>query len=290
MGRGYRRWHEFAGRSEKDQAFRPCCADRWRVLDQGVQSFIRVKEAEQMTVRSDVTAVQVAVRGDVHDEDQSYARGKIESLLPLVPAPILSAHLVLGWEPNPAQPRRAHLEVGLNVNGVPVRAHVAADGMREGADLLQERLRHRLVQLQDRSRSRHRWSSVVPDLEGRSAAKPRPSVSGRWSSTETQEVVRRKTFALHPLTEDEAVYEMDLLDHDFYLYTDVETGAERVVCRDGERAHGILVAPPVLSEFQAMERLELAGEPFVFYFDPTARRGQVLYRRFDGRYGLITSV
>ena len=34
--------------------------------------------------------------------------------------------------------------------------------------------------------------------------------------------------------------------------------------------------------------LDEGDEPFVFFAEPDTSRGQVLYRRFDGHYGLIT--
>ena len=117
-------------------------------------------------------------------------------------------------------------------------------------------------------------------------------------------MVRRKTFALAPMTLDEAAFEMDLLGHDFYLFTDAATGKDAVVCRDGdggfaaggettagegtvEVEHDRLTAQ--LTEAEARARLELSGEPFVFYLDPDTGRGQVLYLRYDGHYGLITA-
>jgi ribosome-associated translation inhibitor RaiA len=239
-----------------------------------------------MTARSEVAAVKVTVRGDLHNEDRSYALDKVDRVLMFAGAPILGAHLVLGWARDPAQPHPAHLEIGLNVNGVPLRAHVAADSMREGADLLQERLRRQLVQLHARTHTQHRWSDAVREPEWHSAEKRRKVPEDRRRSPETLEIVRRKTFALHPLTVDEAAYEMDLLDHDFYLFTD-ETDSEVVVYRGIDQDHAVLTAPPVLTERQAMEHLDLAGEPFVFYRDVTDGRGRVLYDRFDGDYGLI---
>jgi hypothetical protein len=102
-------------------------------------------------------------------------------------------------------------------------------------------------------------------------------------------VLRRKTFATHPLTADEAADEMAVLDHDFYLYIDRESGNEAVVHRN-PAGDGVLLTPVELSEDQARERLDVGGEPFVFYRDPGDARGRVLYRRYDGGYGLITPV
>jgi ribosome-associated translation inhibitor RaiA len=241
-----------------------------------------------MSTGSAVATVQVTRRGQVDEDDRAYALEKISSVLPLAHAPVLSAHLVLGWEPGPATAGRAHLEVGLDVNGVPVRAHITADSMREGVDLLQERLRRRLVHLQDRSHSRSRGPGEVGDFEQRSRAQLRRPPERRENPDDNQEVVRRKTFALRPLTPDEALQEMDLLDHDFYLYIDVETGADVVLHRGEDGSAVRVTTSPRLTELQAVERLDLAGEPFVFYRDEADGRARVLYRRRDGRYGLIT--
>jgi hypothetical protein len=48
-------------------------------------------------------------------------------------------------------------------------------------------------------------------------------------------------------------------------------------------------AAPTLAEGEAISRLNLTGEPFLFYVDPDIGRGRVLYLRYDGHYGLITA-
>ena len=254
-----------------------------------VFSRIHLEKGTAMTGGVPSVAVQLTVRGDIPEEDRTYALAKVERALRIAHDPVLKAHLVLGWEPDPAHRHPARLEVGLDVNGVPIRAHIAADSLREGADLLQGRLARRLVQFQDRARARHRWTDATRESTVVGPEPHRPQ-AGRQDGDEPAEVLRRKTFASHPLTTDEAAYEMDLLDHDFYLYTDRETGGQAVIHRgeDGT-GHDVLLAPAVLSEDQAREHLDLAGEPFVFYLPDHDGQGRVLYRRFDGQYGVITT-
>ena len=38
---------------------------------------------------------------------------------------------------------------------------------------------------------------------------------------------------------------------------------------------------------EATSRLDVSGEPFVFFVDASTRRGSIVYRRYDGNYGLI---
>jgi hypothetical protein len=44
---------------------------------------------------------------------------------------------------------------------------------------------------------------------------------------------------------------------------------------------------PQLSAAEAIDRLNLSGQPFLLYADAATGRGRVLYRRYDGHYGLI---
>jgi hypothetical protein len=104
------------------------------------------------------------------------------------------------------------------------------------------------------------------------------------------------------MTPDEAAFDMDLLGHDFYLFVDRDSGNDAVVsCTTaGYAVRGAMAPPkgtwlpvrydgpaPTLSDEEARERLDLAGEPFLFYLERESRRGRVLYLRYDGHYGLI---
>jgi len=260
-----------------------------------------------MTTPSATVPIQVTVRGEVPDEVRAYAVRKVERVLPLAHAVVLHAHMVLALERDPALERPARIEVGLDVNGIPVRVHVAARDPHEASDLVEQRLRRRLVQLQERTRTRHRWIGVAAGHEWRHGDLPRHPLPHYPRPVDDRQIIRRKTFALEPVTPDEAAYEMDLLDHDFYLFTDLETGADAVIRRRPEGGYGLYVrlggherertvvplvveGPlPTLTEAQARERLDVGGEPFVCYLDPIDGRGRVLYRRYDGHYGLIAA-
>ena len=53
-------------------------------------------------------------------------------------------------------------------------------------------------------------------------------------------IVRRKEFALQPLDEEEAVSQMELLGHDFYVYYDVDAKAVNIVYRRRDGQYGLL--------------------------------------------------
>lgn len=115
-----------------------------------------------MTVGSHNVTVQLTVRGDIPEDDRAYAVDKIQHVLHLTGKPVLKAHLVLELAGNPAHLQRVRLAIEIDLNGMPIRAHIAADTVREGADLLEARLGRRLVETQDRARARQRVPSTSP--------------------------------------------------------------------------------------------------------------------------------
>ena len=249
----------------------------------------------------DVREVEVGVttRGEVPEAAKEYATEKIVQVARLTDKPILFAQVKLTLEPNPARQRPALAEATLDVNGNQVRAHVAAGRLEEAIDLLEGRLRRNMAKSAervDRETVRH---APEPRPEHRPEHLDRP--------VDEREVVRHKTFALQPMRWDEAAFDLDVLGHDFYLFTELDTSAECVVChRDtggieimpGDDAAAVAlhavedlaVGPvaPVLRLDEAEERLDVGHEPFVFFVDAESGRGNVVYRRFDGHYGLIT--
>jgi ribosome-associated translation inhibitor RaiA len=254
-----------------------------------------------MSVTAEPVPVEVTLRGNVGDFAGDYARDKVAAALEVAPGPVLYAHAVLDWTRDPGVERPALAEVTVDVNGTVVRARTSGPTMNEAVDELESRLRRRLVQLQDRGRTRHRWTGLATETEWRHGDLPRRPAPWFPRAEETREVVRHKSFASEPMTVDEAAYEMDLLDHDFFLYRDLGSGRPALVHRMPEGRYGVQAvepdgtsvavtyepAPPRLSDEEARARLEADGEPFVFYLDSATGEGRVLYHRYDGHYGLI---
>jgi len=259
-----------------------------------------------MTTSDSVVPVQLTVRGEVPARSREYVTRKVQHVMASAHAPVLQAHAIITVEHDPALERPARVEVGLDVNGTPVRAHVTAPDVHQAADLVEDRLRRRLVHLQDRQRTRHRWIGIAAEHEWRRGDLPRQPLAYYPRPVEEREIVRRKTLALEPMTADEAAHDMDLLDHDFYLFIDADTRRPAVVAHSpdgyvlyGKAAQGagarvgvpLIVdgPPPVLTEVGARQRLDVSGEPFVFYVDAEDRQARVVYRRYDGHYGVLSA-
>lgn len=250
--------------------------------------------------------VQIVTRGEVSPRDRDEAVDRIGRLGRLIRDPILFARVKLNQVANPARERPAIAQGSLDVNGRVVRAHTAEETMHAAIEALEARLRDKLEHLSERRaavrkrgpepREPNAWRRGDP-------ATPRPPWFDR--PAEEREIVRRKTFALRPMSPEQAADEMELLDFDFHLFTDEGSGQDAVVFRRPEGGVGLLsldgdlapftddvtaepAAAPEHSFEEAVGRLGLTGDGFVFFRDAVSGRGTVLYRRYDGHYGAIS--
>ena len=57
-----------------------------------------------------------------------------------------------------------------------------------------------------------------------------------------EKIVKRKKIEVKPLDEEEAILQMELLGHEFYLYKDIETGEPAVIYKRKDGDYGIIEA------------------------------------------------
>jgi putative sigma-54 modulation protein len=60
-------------------------------------------------------------------------------------------------------------------------------------------------------------------------------------AVEDQGVVRTKEIELTAMTRDEAILQMELLDHSFFAYADSETGTTNIVYKRERGGYGLLI-------------------------------------------------
>ncbi|MER7506609.1 sigma 54 modulation/S30EA ribosomal C-terminal domain-containing protein [Nonomuraea pusilla] len=254
-------------------------------------------------------AVDVEVRGGIRPADVRHAKETVAALTRLAHEPVLRATVKLVASPHPGERRTA--QAVLDVRGRLIHAQATAESTRKAVHLLNDRLRARLLKT-TRDWENLRGRELRDGEPGRRHPAPPEEPLPHRPRREDPMIVRRKTYALERAIPDEAVFDMEQSDYDFHLFTEAATGQDSVVYRAGPRSRGdgyrmaqldprpgllgpvraaLTVSPvpaPVLTEQEAVERLEFTGRPFVFYADAATGRGCVLYHRYDGHYGLIT--
>ena len=58
---------------------------------------------------------------------------------------------------------------------------------------------------------------------------------------EEPELIRRKTFSIKPMTPEEAILQMNLLEHTFFVFTDAESEKTAVVYRRRDGGYGMIL-------------------------------------------------
>ncbi len=145
-------------------------------------------------------------------------------------------------ERNPRIPEKEVCEVTMHGHGHIVRARAAAPDGFAAVDRVVDKLEHRLQKLKGKLVGRshpRRHSPVVPTSP----------LSGDDFQAATQledegeggpRIVKTKQFAIKPMTPEEAVLQMELLGHDFFLFTNADTGAAAVVYRRNDGHIGLI--------------------------------------------------
>ncbi|MGR8010222.1 ribosome hibernation-promoting factor, HPF/YfiA family [Streptomyces hypolithicus] len=174
---------------------------------------------------------------------------------------VISLDVEVSKEPNPRQADRSdRVEITLHSRGPVIRAEASAGDPYAALDLATGKLEARLRKQHDKRHTRRgtgRLSaadvgSTVPgaaEINGNGVlvaeeAPPATIPTTRIGPLEVQGdgplVVREKTHIAAAMTLDQALYEMELVGHDFYLFVDSETKEPSVVYRRHAYDYGVI--------------------------------------------------
>lgn len=144
-----------------------------------------------------------------------------------------AVELVFGAENNPRIPEPAVVELTAHTKGHHIRAQGWGADHRAALDVAVARFERQLARYKARlvSRNRRTLRGAVPAAAASYQVEPPdgpPEPEPR--------VVRTKRFTLTAMTIEDAALHLELLDHDFYLFTNMHTGRSNVVYRrkDGD--------------------------------------------------------
>ncbi|GAB2465544.1 ribosome hibernation-promoting factor, HPF/YfiA family [Xylanimonas ulmi] len=146
------------------------------------------------------------------------------------------------------------VELTVRAKGPVIRAEAAADDRYGALDLAIDKLTERLRRTRDR-RKDHRRSYVLAPVDVRpydevKASEPEPAVEAAALVADGAAVehqlgdspvtIRQKLHSADPLTVDEAVYQMELVGHDFFLFIDKESARPSAVYKRKGWTYGVV--------------------------------------------------
>ncbi len=165
---------------------------------------------------------------------------------------IMRVQVEVELEKNPRQHDRAtKVELTAFSKGPVIRAEAAAEDKMGALDLAVDKMQAQMRRAADRRRvhkGRNDHVSVgealsgMPEVEGAAAddGVVERKVGPITVTGDGPLVVREKSHGASPMTLDQALYEMELVGHDFYLFVDKESERPSVVYRRRGYDYGVI--------------------------------------------------
>ena len=158
--------------------------------------------------------------------------------------------MVFSEESNPRIPMPAVVELTARTKGHHIRARGEGEDHRDAVDIVINRFERqlsrykaRLVDKQRRAGRKVPTDSGLLDVATDGSAPSRSTAPGPAEADwEEPRISRRKQFELTPMTVEEAALQVELLDHEFYLFKNMHTGACNVVYRRRQGDLGLIEA------------------------------------------------
>jgi ribosomal subunit interface protein len=157
----------------------------------------------------------------------------------------MSLDVEVSKEHNPRQADRSdRVEITLRSRGPVIRAEASAADPYAALDLAAEKLSARLRKEHDKRYTRRGVGRVsaaeVADHVPDAATLDAKRIGSLEVQGEGPLVVREKNHVAAPMSLDQALYEMELVGHDFYLFVDSETKEPSVVYRRHAYDYGVI--------------------------------------------------
>lgn len=128
--------------------------------------------------------------------------------------------------------KRHTVEVTIYAHGTIFRAEESSEDMYASVDLVVDKLTRMIRKYKNRMENRHR---VV-----QAAVRPTNTVIHPEDDEEQFELVRVKQFEYKPMEVDEAIMQMDLLGHNFFVFTNASSGEVNVVYKRNDGGYGLI--------------------------------------------------
>jgi putative sigma-54 modulation protein len=126
---------------------------------------------------------------------------------------------------------RQKVEATINAKGTIFRAENTTNDVYSGVDRVVDKLSAQMSKFKTKLQKKHKDNKTilfadVPDYPDDDADEPA--------------IVRRKKFDLLPMSVDEALMQMELLEHNFFVFLNVETDTVSVIYKRNDGNYGLL--------------------------------------------------
>ncbi|CAN5217551.1 ribosome-associated translation inhibitor RaiA [soil metagenome] len=167
---------------------------------------------------------------EVSDSIRQYAEDKMSKLNRQLHE-LTEVELELSVEKNPSISANQVAEVTVWTKGPTLRVTEASSDMKSSIDQLTEKLLRQVEQYRGKRRNRQVRGNGIPP--GGSMSIPDEEDTG-------QQIVKTKQFSMKPMNAEEAVLQLELIGHDFFVFRSDETQDVNVIYRRKNGGYGLI--------------------------------------------------
>ncbi len=175
-------------------------------------------------MRLDVKGRNVSVTPEMRD----YAERKMGKLAKQLADPT-HVEVELAVEKNPSIADNHVAEATVWTKGPVLRAREASPDMRASIDQLVAKLERQVVRYRQKARHEHERHHESLRVDQSSVPAEEDAV-----------IVKKKQFALNPLTPEEAILQLELIGHAFFVFRNLESGEINVLYRRNDGDYGLI--------------------------------------------------
>lgn len=171
---------------------------------------------------------------EITDAIREYVNQKIEKAVSHFQHLTMEVDVHLSVARNPRIGSKQSAEVTIYANGTVIRAEESSENLYASIDLVADKISRQLRKYKEKRQDQKTTSqSIATAVEAEEATVVSDLIGNRTPELPA-DVVRTKYFAMPPMTVQEALEQLQLIDHDFYMFRNAETGEINVIY---ERKH-----------------------------------------------------
>ncbi len=176
---------------------------------------------------------------DITDAIRDYVHQKIEKAVNHFQNITNQVDINLSVARNPRINPKQTAEVTIYANKTVIRAQEGTENLYASIDLVADKIHRQLRKYKEKLQSQKTRNQAKTEVILEEESVPLELISDRTPEL-PEEVVRTKYFAMPPMTVEEALEQLELVDHDFYMFRNIKSGEINVIYERNHGGYGVI--------------------------------------------------
>lgn len=179
----------------------------------------------------------IAVTESIHD----YVEQKLEKAVKHFQNITSTVDVHLSVARNSRIERKHKAEVTVFANGTVIRAQEGSESLYASIDMVADKIARQLRKYKEKHLAKNAHAHIRQDEISEDDTIIESQELNRDRTVELPaKVVRSKYFAMPPMTTEDALNQLQLVDHDFYMFQNSETGEINVIYSRNHGGYGVI--------------------------------------------------